>query len=95
MVDTNIHRSWRSRPKGDHAWSEREQSPEWQAASARVQRAGIAPAEVAVKIVSAIREDRFWVMTHPRAIPAIVARAQRLADGLPPNKVMPEDAFGH
>jgi NAD(P)-dependent dehydrogenase (short-subunit alcohol dehydrogenase family) len=39
---------------------------------------GIDPAEVAAAIVEAVRENRFWVLTHPAMDPFIAARTERI-----------------
>ena len=40
---------------------------------------GISPADVAAQVVSAIREGRFWILTHPEFGPLAVERMQRAA----------------
>ena len=42
------------------------------------------PAQVADLVVDAVREDRFWILTHDDTGPAAVARMQRAADGVNP-----------
>lgn len=62
MVDTGIHQSWRTRPSGDRAWSDREWNDErHRSGSAAVQGTGVAPQEVARRTLEALREDRFYV----------------------------------
>ena len=65
MVDTRIHQSWRNRPEGDVAWSDREfADAEFKARSDEFQGAGIAPEVVAEAVVEAIRDDRFYIFTN-------------------------------
>ena len=40
---------------------------------------GISPADVAEQVVIAIREERFWILTHPEFGPLAVERMQRAA----------------
>jgi NAD(P)-dependent dehydrogenase (short-subunit alcohol dehydrogenase family) len=40
---------------------------------------GMAPSEVAIGVVDAIRRDRFWILTHPESRAAPVARMRRAA----------------
>ena len=62
MVATDIHRSWRNRPAGDKAWSERE----WKDESVRVnsdafQGAGVSPHLIADVTLDAILSNKFYV----------------------------------
>jgi hypothetical protein len=45
---------------------------------------GIEPAEVADRVVGAIREERFYVLTHPATPAAVRAWAEGVADGRGP-----------
>lgn len=45
---------------------------------AQMVAAGIDPAEVAAAVVGAVRENRFWVLTHPAMDPYIAARTERI-----------------
>jgi NAD(P)-dependent dehydrogenase (short-subunit alcohol dehydrogenase family) len=50
--------------------------------------AGMAPEQVADHVLSAIRDRRFWVLTHVREYgPAILARTQRMLAGEDPQPV--------
>jgi NAD(P)-dependent dehydrogenase (short-subunit alcohol dehydrogenase family) len=42
---------------------------------------GIEPAEVAEQVLSAIVEERFWVLTHPRTKKAVELRARGIVEG--------------
>lgn len=46
--------------------------------------AGIPPEEVAEKVLGAIVENRFWVLTHPKTMGAIEARMRGILDGRAP-----------
>lgn len=66
MVDTGINRSWRNRPPGDAAWSERESKDSaFAEGSAAFQARGIAPEAVAQSTYEAVVENRFYVFTGP------------------------------
>jgi NAD(P)-dependent dehydrogenase (short-subunit alcohol dehydrogenase family) len=45
---------------------------------------GMEPAQVADKVVDAVRAGRFYVLTHPEMTPAIRRRADAIAQGGPP-----------
>lgn len=62
MVATEIHRSWRNRPKADRPWSDREwNDPEVRARANAVQGAGVSAEVIAEATLRAILEDRFYV----------------------------------
>lgn len=64
MVNTQIHRSWRNRPTGDKAWSERESKDEQHMRGSELfQGSGVPPEEVAAATLAAVRENRFYVFT--------------------------------
>ena len=45
---------------------------------------GISPESVADETVRAVREDRFYVLTHPQMAPAVLRRAERILEGRAP-----------
>ena len=63
-------------------------SPEVQAAleafGAAVQ-AGMSPREVAGHVFAAIREDRFYILTHPEALPIVRERMENILHGHNPH----------
>lgn len=66
MVDTQIHRSWRNRPQGDKAWSDREwQDPQHMRGSEVFQGRGVPPGEIAQLTLEALKENRFYVLNTP------------------------------
>ena len=81
MVATRIHQSWRNRPEGDTAWSDREFADEaHRAGSDAFQGAGIAPAVIAESTLEAVREGRFYVFSGSnwqRFMEATLGRAVR------------------
>jgi NAD(P)-dependent dehydrogenase (short-subunit alcohol dehydrogenase family) len=81
-VDTRIVDSDRNRPDGETA------APEAAAAGGdafkQISRkalgdSGLAPESVAEVVVDAIRNSRFWILTHPQWREAMVKRAEALA----------------
>ncbi|GAC1553060.1 MAG: SDR family NAD(P)-dependent oxidoreductase [Myxococcales bacterium] len=48
--------------------------------------AGLAPEAVAREAIRAVRQDRFYVLTHPAMAPAIEARARRILSGRAPGE---------
>jgi NAD(P)-dependent dehydrogenase (short-subunit alcohol dehydrogenase family) len=88
MVDTRILECERNRPpelRDDRTSGE--PSPEALAAWEAQQRAiaaGIAPAEVADRVLAAIAERRFYILTHPELTPLIEARLSAIVSGRNP-----------
>lgn len=48
-------------------------------------QAGIAPAEVAERVFEAVRDERFYILTHPKWNGSIVRRAEDMVEGRVPN----------
>jgi hypothetical protein len=46
--------------------------------------AGIDPAVVGEMVRAAVQENRFWVLPHEEVKPAVLGRAQRIADQVNP-----------
>ncbi len=64
MVATRINQSWRNRPEGDVAWSDREYADDaFRSGSDAFQNNGIAPAAIAESTFEAVRDERFYVFT--------------------------------
>jgi hypothetical protein len=45
---------------------------------------GMAPAQVADKVVDGVRSGRFYILTHPEMNPAITRRTEAVVAGGPP-----------
>jgi NAD(P)-dependent dehydrogenase (short-subunit alcohol dehydrogenase family) len=84
-TDTQIVDADRNRPGGRFA-APAPGSPEEMGREMirQVLRAGQSPAEVAGKVLDAIRERRFYVLTHPEHNGVIAKRADAITNGLPP-----------
>ena len=90
VVRTNIATAQRNRP--DELRRERRPRPEGEAptetADARRRNANIAaalergmdPSQVAAKVIEAMYERRFWVLSHPELLAEVNHRNQQLAD---------------
>jgi hypothetical protein len=66
MVATRIHQSWRNRPEGDAAWSDRESTDAaFRDGSDQFQGRGIAAAAIAESTLKAVLTDQFYVFTGP------------------------------
>jgi NAD(P)-dependent dehydrogenase (short-subunit alcohol dehydrogenase family) len=62
MVDTQIHRSWRNRPAGDRAWSDRESADARRQTDTDVfQARGVPPSTIAERTLEALKANRFYV----------------------------------
>ena len=88
MVDTRILEGERNRPpelRDDR--NSGELSPEalaaWEA-QRRAIAAGMSPAEVADRVLAAIAERRFYILTHPELTPLIEARLSAIVSGQNP-----------
>jgi NAD(P)-dependent dehydrogenase (short-subunit alcohol dehydrogenase family) len=70
FVDTQIHRSSRNRPAGDTVWSDRDTNEERLKQVDRFQARGLPPSQVAEHVLTALRENRFYVFNtdHWRAM---------------------------
>jgi NAD(P)-dependent dehydrogenase (short-subunit alcohol dehydrogenase family) len=86
-VNTNIHASERNRPGGaeaDGAVSTGMPSDMLR----QVLAAGMAPAEVAGLVADAVRDNTFYVFTHPEMMPAVQTRADAILEGRNPQLSM-------
>jgi NAD(P)-dependent dehydrogenase (short-subunit alcohol dehydrogenase family) len=76
LVNTGIFHSERNRPYGTElsAAENATIAPLREAIAA----AGTSPSEVAADVVDAVREDRFWIFTHPTTVPSALVRFEDL-----------------
>ncbi|MDP1823250.1 MAG: SDR family NAD(P)-dependent oxidoreductase [Archangium sp.] len=84
-VNTNIHSSERNRPTSLAGGSAA--GPTALAGAEMLKQvlaAGMPPAEVAGLVVGAIRDGRFYVMTHPEMTPAVELRMKTIVEGANP-----------
>jgi NAD(P)-dependent dehydrogenase (short-subunit alcohol dehydrogenase family) len=83
-VKTNIAASVRNRPRSAARPKAKAPSQAQSALEGVLHSAvagGLEPAEVADQVVSAIVEERFWVLTHPRTKKAVELRARGIVEG--------------
>jgi NAD(P)-dependent dehydrogenase (short-subunit alcohol dehydrogenase family) len=84
FVDTNIATSERNRPDAlQNEGGEPELNPQQQAARQMMEgmlKAGLKPAAVADKVFEAVREGKFYVLTHPELKDGIRRRMERILD---------------
>jgi NAD(P)-dependent dehydrogenase (short-subunit alcohol dehydrogenase family) len=85
VVNTNIINSARSQPSGGRA----EPAPGSPEAAMRDQmramfESGMASSEVARQVFEAVRDRKFWVLTHDEFKPRVLERAQGIIEGRAP-----------
>lgn len=57
-----------------------------------VQKAKVTAEEVAQQTLAAVKENRFYILTHPKIKSSIEGRMRHILDGLPPHNTMMEKA---
>lgn len=80
-VNTNINESQRNRPAGLTASTPPAKTPEAEVFAEWFQSQlthGLSPRAVADQTVTAVRERRFYILTHPDFMPVFEARAKRI-----------------
>ena len=90
-VDTRIMDSARNRPGGSAAQApapDDTADPERRAATRAALRAvGRKPEEIAARVVDAIREPRFYILSHPERRDGVRVRMEAILDGTEPRYV--------
>jgi NAD(P)-dependent dehydrogenase (short-subunit alcohol dehydrogenase family) len=76
VVNTNIFTSQRNRP--DHLRNPRRNAEARQFNAGLAVQTGIDAAEVADKVVAAVRANELWIITHPELLEAVEQRHERL-----------------
>jgi NAD(P)-dependent dehydrogenase (short-subunit alcohol dehydrogenase family) len=80
-VATDITKSERNRPQ--HL-AETQQSTQLAGAMNALVASGLPPSRVADEVLAAVREDRFWIFTHPSFLGATKHRADEILSGKNP-----------
>ena len=78
-IDTGIVASDRNRPPGSAPPSPAHIA--FQENAGDLVRKGKKPEEVGAMVVEAIRENRFWIVTHPDWLPVLQERVEGMIDG--------------
>lgn len=86
-VATQIAHSDRNRPGGPDP----DDDGTLQDVLADLVSGGMSPEELAGHVLDAIREDRFWIRTHPAMEKHVAARAQAVLDCAPPPMMLPTE----
>jgi NAD(P)-dependent dehydrogenase (short-subunit alcohol dehydrogenase family) len=85
FVDTNILYSERNRPAEFTAASVPQSDPAAEAfrerAAAELKKVGLRPRAVGEQVLAAIRDERFYILTHPELNPVIEERMQDILNG--------------
>jgi NAD(P)-dependent dehydrogenase (short-subunit alcohol dehydrogenase family) len=88
FVDTRIQQSKRNRPESlANASADDEQAPGFAAFLKLGSSGGMAPADVASMVFDAVREQRFYVITHPHYLDSVRDRVDRIIDGRDPGAI--------
>ena len=90
-VQTRIHESDRNRPGGPDEDSSDPDRANMRELVASMIASGIEPAVVAEQVLAAIREDRFWIRTHPAMEPMVEERSRAIIAGGAPPLMLPTD----
>jgi len=80
FVSTNIHNSGRNRQT---RFGESRNNPELQAIVKDLVESGIDPAIVGERVVHAVRNNEFYIFTHPEAREAVEERMKRILAAFP------------
>ena len=90
FVKTRIFEPERHRPEG---WTREEQNPEMEKLREtmleQVLASALAPEEVAEKVLSAIREERFYILTHEGTQALVERRMRAIVEGRNPEIPLP------
>lgn len=85
FVRTAIDRSERNRPAWAPAPPDTPANELLRQGLHQLVAGGIDPADVADKVVAAVREDRFYILTHDESVPAVATRMHDIVDGRSPS----------
>jgi hypothetical protein len=89
-VKTRIHESDRNKPGGipDEELADPEQEA-MREALAGLLAGGMTPEQVAAEVAEAIRENRFWIRTHPAMEANVKERCEAIIAGAMPPAMLP------
>jgi NAD(P)-dependent dehydrogenase (short-subunit alcohol dehydrogenase family) len=84
FVATRILESERNRPAGLRNATAGMRDPGFEEMARNALAAGIQPAQAAARVVDAITQERFWVLTHPEYVSLVRARMEEVVEGRNP-----------
>ena len=84
-VDTKVMESERGRPAalGSEHRTEMAESVRLMIREGFTGPSGLTPAQVAVRVLDAVRNGEFWIITHPGEAPTVEARFAGILEGFP------------
>lgn len=87
-VDTRVMESERGRPAalGAEVRTEMAESVRLMIRAGFTGPSGLTPAQVAVRVLEAVRAGEFWIITHPDERPTVEARITGMRAGFPPER---------
>jgi NAD(P)-dependent dehydrogenase (short-subunit alcohol dehydrogenase family) len=87
-VDTRVMESERGRPAalGAEVRTEMAESVRLMIRAGFTGPSGLTPAQVAVRVLEAVRAGEFWIITHPDERPTVEARFAGMRAGFPPER---------
>ncbi len=89
-VNTRIHEADRNRPGGPVEPASSLEGPDLREMITAMLAGGLDPADVADRVVDAVRNKRFYILTHPEWKSMVAARMQRIVDEEnPPGAMLP------
>ncbi len=84
FVNTRILDAERNRPAALRNATPTERHPTFQEMAPTAIAAGLAPAEVAARVVDAVKTERFYILTHPEFAPRVRERMEEVLAGRNP-----------
>lgn len=93
-VDTNIATSRRNRPTElaeAGSWPETPENEAWFRRYLGLIAQGLDPRAVGEQVLQAIRDDRFYILTHPHWLGVVEKRIQRILNGENPTAIPPPE----
>jgi NAD(P)-dependent dehydrogenase (short-subunit alcohol dehydrogenase family) len=88
FVNTRILEAERNRPAALRNAAATERHPTFQEMAHSALAAGLPPAEVAARVLDAIKTGRFYVLTHPEFAPRVRERMEDILEGRTPTAAL-------
>jgi len=90
-VQTRIHESDRNRPVSTPGEASDANYEAMREILGELIRSGITPEQVAEEVLDAVRNDRFWIRTHPEMEPSVQSRCESIVAARTPKAMMPTE----